>query len=356
MPYGKVSKSEALTSLNPAPPVATKLYGVLTSYFTNSEDQMNTTVASSYIEVLRARYATGEYDITKEDDLRKLKSDAKRDAQTITILRAAQQFLGPTSPQVGLKVKAQGIDIYVDEMTKVFQKMQEENYDTAVQRFLSVFGNEMALYIGSKSQSQIPGLEASREFGEWEFENKDLLSGEFKEVAAYFAPVGSELNFDVFNRQIQQGKRIKLTDDELIKSAQNRIGSSKFRAARKMFGPFPNEAQSIRLDAYRALLNQEYPGFPRYSQFEVGQFPNQIDKLGKLVEDSRVQDNPITSVLREYLNTREIYLAQAGGKSFESKKATPSRMYMYNYGNKLAQENPQFDRIWQRLLIQEVED
>jgi hypothetical protein len=241
-------------------------------------------------------------------------------------------------------------------MTKVFQKMQEENYDTAVQRFLSVFGNEMALYIGSKSQSQIPGLEASREFGEWEFENKDLLSGEFKEVAAYFAPVGSELNFDVFNRQIQQGKRIKLTDDELIKSAQNRIGSSKFRAARKMFGPFPNEAQSVRLDAYRALLNQEYPGFPRYAQFEVGQFPNQIDKLKDLVEDSRVQDNSLTSVLREYLNTREIYLAQAGGKSFESKKATPSRMYMYNYGNKLAQENPQFDRIWQRLLIQEVED
>jgi len=356
MPYGKVSKSETLTSLNPAPPVATKLYGVLTSYFTNSEDQMNTTVAGAYIEVLRAKYSTGEYDINTEEGLRKLKSDTKRDAQNITILRAAQQFLGPTSPQVGMKVKAQGIDIYVDEMTKVFQKMQEENYDTAVQRFLSVFGNEMALYVGSKTQSQIPGLEASREFGEWEFENKDLLSGNYKDVAAYFAPAGSELNFDVFNRQVQEGKRVKLTDDELIESAQNRIGSSKYRAARKMFGPFPNDAQRARLDTYRAALNQEYPGFPRFAQFEVGQFPNQIKKLTDLVEDSRVQDNPLTPLLRDDVSTREIYLAQAGGKSFESKRATPSRMYMYNYGNKLAQENPQFDRIWQRLLIQEVED
>jgi hypothetical protein len=356
MPYGKVSKAETLTSLNPLPPVVTKLGGVLTSYFTNTEDQMSSAFAGTYIDVLRARYATGEYDINTEDGLKKLKSDTKRDAQNITILRAAQQFLGPTSPQVGLKVKAQGIDVYVDQMAKVFEKMQEENYDTAVQRFLSVFGNEMALYVGSKTQSQIPGLEASREFGEWEFENGDLLQGEFKEVAAYFAPAGSELNFDVWKRQLGQGKRVKLTDDELIKSAQNRIGSSKYRAARKMFGSFPNDAQRAKLDAYRASLNEQYPGFPRFAQFEVGKFPNQIDKLGKLVEDPRVQDNELTPLIREYLATRKIYLAQAGGKSFESKKATPSRMFMYNYGNRLAQQNPQFDRIWQRLLIQEVED
>ena len=307
---------------------------------------------------MRALYSTGDYDINTEDGLRKLKSDTKSKAQAISILRTAQQFLGPTSPQVGMKVKvkAQGIDVYVDQMTKVFSKMQEENYDTAVQRFLSVFGNEMALYVGSKTRSQVPGLEASREFGEWEFENEDLLQGEFKDVAAYFAPSGSELNFDVWKRQLGQGKRVKLTDDELIESAQNRIGSSKYRAARKMFGAFPNDAQREKLDAYRASLNQQYPGFPRFAQFEVGKFPNQLDKLGKLVDDPRVQDNPLTPVLREYLKTREIYYALAGGKSFDSKKATPSRVYMYNYGNSLAQENPVFDRIWQRLLIQEVED
>jgi hypothetical protein len=123
-----------------------------------------------------------------------------------------------------------------------------------------------------------------------------------------------------------------------------------------MFGQFPNDAQRQKLDIYRESLNKQYPGFPRFAQFEVGKFPNQIDKLGKLVNDPRVQDNPLTAVLKDYLDTREVYYAQAGGKSFESKKATPARVYMYNYGNKLALENPQFDRIWQRLLIQEVED
>ena len=358
MPYGKVSKSDTFSSLNPLPGTAIKLIDTIASYATNTEDQMGTTFSNTYIEVLRALYSTGDYDINKEDELRKLKSDTKSKAQAISILRTAQQFLGPTSPQVGMKVKAkaQGIDVYVDEMTKVFSKMQEENYDTAVQRFLSVFGDEMALYVGSKTRSQVPGLEASREFGEWEFENEDLLQGEFKDVAAYFAPSGSELNFDVWTRQLGQRKRVKLTDDEIIQNAQNRIGSSKYRAARKMFGAFPNDAQRQKLDAYRASLNQQYPGFPRFAQFEVGKFPNQLDKLGKLVDDPRVQDNPLTPVLREYLKTREIYYALSGGKSFDSKKATPYRAYMYNYGNSLAQQNPVFDRIWQRLLIQEVED
>jgi hypothetical protein len=356
LPYGKVPADESLTSLSPVPGSVSKIAGVIKSYVTNSEDQMNTTISNSYIEVLRARYATGDYDINKEEDLKRLKSDSKRDAQNITLLRAAQQFIGPTSPQVGLTVKVKGIDVYVDQMAKVFEKMQDENYDTATQRFLKVFGEEMALYVGSKSRSVVPGLEASTEFGEWEFENKDLLTGKYADVAAYLAPTGSELDFDVWKRQLGEGKRVKLTDDELIEVAQNRIGSAKYRAARKTFGQFPNDIQRARLDSYRASLNEQYPGFPRYAQFEVGKFPNQLEALKDLVEEERVQDNPVVAVIRDYLASRKVYLAQAGGKSFESKKATPARMYMYNYGNQLAEQNPQFARIWERLLIQEVED
>jgi hypothetical protein len=356
LPYGKVPANESLTSLSPVPGSVSKVAGVIKSYVTNSEDQMGTSFSNAYIEVLRARYATGDYDINKEEDLKRLKSDTKRDAQNITLLRAAQQFVGPTSPQVGLTVKVRGVDVYVDQMAKVFEKMQEENYDTATQRFLKVFGEEMALYVGSKSRSVVPGLEASTEFGEWEFNNKDLLEGKYSEVAAYLAPSGSELNFDVWKRQLGEGKRVKLSDDELIQQAQNRIGSAKYREARKMFGQFPNDTQRARLDSYRASLNEQYPGFPRYASFEVGKFPNQLAALEDLVLESKVQDNPIIPILKDYLANRKIYLAAAGGKSFESKKATPARMHMYNYGNQLAAQNPQFARIWERLLIQEVED
>jgi hypothetical protein len=352
LPFGKKSVSQQFAGLNPAPSFATKIYDALTA----SKDNMNTGFANAYVDVFRAKSTTGDYDLTTDQGVKKLSDDSVRDARTISIFRALQQLIGPTSPTVGYKIKTpQGVDIYVDEMLKIFQKMQDENYDTSVQRFLNVFGEEAALYIGSKTRSLVPGLEASREFGEWELANSDVLN-DYKTVGAYFAPNGSELNFDIWNRQLGEGKRVKLTDQEILESAQNRIGSAKFRAARKMFGANPNESQSQQLDSYRELLNKQYPGFPRVAVFTVGKYPNQILDLQDAVNDPRLSDNPLTSVLGGYLEERKKYLASVGGKSFDSKKATGARMYLSSYGEQLAAQSPEFARIWQRLLSPEVQD
>ena len=359
LPYGKVKPSESLSSLNPLPSTLTKVGDVMASYFTDRQDQMNTTFANTYIDVLRAKSASGDYDTSTESGTKKLEEDSIQDARTISWLRLAQQFIGPTAPSVGYKVKVkknnQNVDVYVDEMVNVFGKMQEENYDTAVNRFLNTFGEEMALYVGSKTRSLVPGLEGSREFGEWEFANGDVLS-EYGRVGAYFAPKGSDLNFDVWRRQLDQGKRIKLKDSELISLAQNRIGSAKYRQARKLFGQSPTDQQRAQLDSYRAQLNEQYPGFPRFSLFTVGQFPNDIAELEKAKDDPRLSSSAITSPLKQYLDTRRRYLASTGTKNFESKKASFARTAVYNLGIQLAEENPEFARIWERLLSQEVED
>ena len=278
-----------------------------------------------------------------------------RDARTISFIKIAQQFFGPTSPQVGFEIKVGDKDIFVDEMVKVFSKMQEEDYDTAVPRFLKVFGNEAALYIGSKTKSEVPGLEASGEFGEWELKNQDLLSGKYKDVAAYFGPSG-EFNYDVYNRQRSQGKRTTLSAQEMIELAQLRIGSSKYGAARKLFGAFPTDAEREKLQAYRYKLSQEYPGFPPVAQFEVGKFENQLIKLEQIVKDPRLANNETVPSLVQYLNARKQILASNNLKSLKSKKAQPYAESLYAYGNRLAEQNPQFDRIWQRLLSSEVED
>jgi hypothetical protein len=359
LPYGKVKPSETLSSLNPLPSVLTKAGDVAASYFTDRQDQMNTTFANTYIDVWRAKSASGDYDLTTESGTKKLVDDSLRDARTVSWLRLFQQFVGPTAPTVGYKVKVkkdnQDVDVYVDQMVNIFGKMQDENYDTAVTRFLNVFGEEMALYVGSKTKSEVPGLEGSREFGEWEFANTDVLN-EYKRTGAYFAPKGSELNFDVWRRQLDQGKRVKLKDSEILSLAQNRIGSAKYRQARKLFGQSPTDQQRAQLDAYRAQLNEQYPGFPRFSLFTVGQFPNDIDELESAVKDPRLSSSAITSDLKDYLDTRRKYLASLGVKTFESKKSSFARTAVYNLGVRLSEENPEFARIWERLLSQEVED
>lgn len=357
LPYGKteLSASGVLSELNPAPGVVRGSFDVLLSLATNREDQVATEFANTYVDVMRAKSASGEYNLADPKDIERLKKDSKSGAQIISVMRVAQRFLGPTAPQVGYKVKKGDVDVYVDEMIKEFQKMQEQNYDTSVQRFLNVYGKEMELYVGSKTRTVVKGLEGSREFGEWELANSDIFT-EFPDEAAYFANAGSDFNFDVYQRQLKQGKRVKLTDDELIQTAQNRIGSAKYRAARKLFGAFPNEQQREILDMYRAQLNEEHPGFPRFAEFKVGEYENTIFNLKKMVVDPRLVDNPLSPVLRKYLAARDSGIAQSGGKSLDSKRATPYRSYLYYYGNQLAEQNAEFARIWQRVLAQEVED
>jgi hypothetical protein len=359
LPYGKTSTAQEVAgAFNPLPGTLTKTADLISSLAYNREDDMNSTFARTYIEVLRALSSTGEFDLNTEDGLKALKSKAKREAQTISMMRIIQQFLGPTSPQIGMKVESKGLierDVYVDEMTKVLEKFQTENYDTAIQRFEKVFGEEMTLYIGSKTKTIVPGLEASREFGEWEFANGDLFT-EYPDVAAYFAPSGSEFNFDVYERQRQQGKRVRLTDDELIELAQKRIGSSRYRAARKLFGANLTGMQRTLLDNYRAELNREYPGFPRYAEFTVGEFPNTVEELNKIIRDPRVSDNKLTAPLTKYLELRNQYYASLGVRSLQSQRASYAKAHLRTFGEDLSEQSPEFARIWQRVLAQEVED
>lgn len=356
LPYGKVSlkPGEVAGQFNPLPGTATKTIGLLYSLIEPQDLEKNKTFGSTLHEVVRAKYASGDYDFSTPEGFRRLENDSIRDAQIISVLRIAQQFFGPTAPQVGFQIEAQDKDVFVDEIVKVFSKMQEEDYDSAVPRFLNVFGNEAALYVGSKSKSLIPGLEATPEFGEWEFANRNLLK-DYPEVAAYFAPQGSEFNFDVYRRQEQEGLRKKLSVAEMVALAQNRIGSAKFRAARKMFGAFPSQAESERLAAYRLKLSREYPGFKPVAEFTVGEYDNQLIKLREIIKDPRLVDNEMVPYVQRYLNARDSLLANSGLKSFRSEAAVPLAENLYSFGNSLAAQSPQFDRIWQRLLSSEVE-
>jgi hypothetical protein len=142
----------------------------------------------------------------------------------------------------------------------------------------------------------------------------------------------------------------------MIKLAQERIGAAKYRRARRLFGPYPNERQSAILALYRQKLHQEHPGFPRYAEFVTNQFANDIENLKALVEDSRVADSKVVAPLIQYLEQRDLALARVGTKTLQSKKAQGARGSLYQFGEALAAQSPEFDRIWGRLLAQEVED
>lgn len=354
LPYGR--KDIRATGGAIVPGYAQKLLQALT----RNEGKMDTVYANTYVETLRALSATGKYDLGNPEEIKKLQSDAKGKAQWLTAFRALSQFIGPTAGATEFKITTKDGDIFVSELIKQFYALQTKDYDSAVQTFLDQFGDDAGLYISSKSKSTVQGLEATEQFGDWERSNGDLLK-EFPDIASYLAPGGDDFSFAVWDRQIRSGKRERLTDKEIIDLAQERIGSAKYRWARKQIGQFPSEDNRNLLKQYRAALHAELPGFPLVAEFKVGEYDNQVEDMARLVADPRVANSPIAQTINTYLQVRnrakEVAFQQFGSDNIKQSKQTQYlRDKLASIGEMLILDNPEFGRVWQRFFSYEVED
>jgi hypothetical protein len=252
----------------------------------------------------------------------------------------------------------QGGDIYAGELVKEFQKLQAENYDTAVGKFLQMYGPEAELYISSKTKAKYGGLEATDEFGNFERGNAEFFN-RYKEVAGYFAPEGSEFSFAAWDRQLRSGKRERLSDVEVIRTAQNAIGSFKYRQLRLMYGSYPSGEQRLWLRQQRSLLARQYPGFPEKAVFEVGKLEQFITQLDQASQYPGVSDLPITDAINRYLDFRDQAIASASNAGIDLSRSTsaqPLRDWLIAQANQLISEVPSFGRVFDRELAAEIED
>jgi hypothetical protein len=346
LPYGSPKSLDAVL-----PGWAVKLKEAL------EMDQTKTTgvYANTYFETIKAEANTGMYDLSLPMEVERLKDNAAQKAKWLTMMRAASQFFGPTSGQSEFKIPTDAGDVYVREIVKEFHDMQMEDYDSAVERFLNLHGENAALYVSSKSKSNQPGLETTDDFNDWTRTNGDLINA-YNRTANYLAPSFGEFDFKASERQVETGVREALNAEEMIALAQNRIGSSRYRAAKLALGAYPTKDQAARLAEYRVGLSEKYPGFKAKAEFVTNQHLNDLIELGKLVEDPRVAWNPAVPAIKQWLNMRQNVISSSGMKSLASKKLTSARADLFVAGESLAKSNPYFDRIWQRLLSQEVED
>ena len=354
LPYGEKNLG---TVFNPTPQWADKFLQAIKA----DTGKLDNVFGNTYIETLRALSASGDYDLDDPNSQNQLYKDAKAKARILTMMRAASQFFGPTAGATEFVIPTEQGDQFVSALIKEFYDLQAKDYDTAVPKFLELYGDEVTLYVASKTRSLQEGLEATEDFGAWERRNGDLLA-QYANTAAYLAPAGSEFNFTVWQRQLSQGKRERLTDREIVKIAQERIGSAKYRAARRLVGPYPNDLQKQLLGQYREYLHTQYPGFPLKAEFTVGKFENDLEELRALVADPRVSDNPTAKAVTEYLQYLDqavaAYVAKGGKPSgfATAKSAASLRDAMASIGEALAQRESGFSRVWQRLLAQQVED
>jgi hypothetical protein len=349
LPYGR-------GSFNAMPSWAGKIKSALR----DDPNKLESIYANTYVDTLRALSVSGDYNLDDEQSKANLMADAKGKAKVLTLLRGFAQFVGPTAPSLEYVVKTKSGDVYASAMVQEFYRLQNENYDTAVPEFIKLFGDDAILYLSSKSESVAGGLEASEQFGDWERDNENLLE-QYPNTAGFFAPGGDDFSFEVWDRQLRKGRRQRLSDVDIIKQAQYRMGSAIFRSYRTQVGAYPTEEQRAWLGNIRQQINKRYAGFPVTPVFTVGEFESKLAEMRKVIELPQLQDNKVAQSVATYLDYRDKAVQQyiaAGGKEggFDTaKKAKPLRDYLVSIGQALIQQNPDFARIWDRELSSEVD-
>jgi hypothetical protein len=350
MPYGRG------TSASLIPSWARKLQSAIEA----NPSKLEGIYGNTYIDTMRALSSSGDYDLDTPEGQDKLMADAKGKARILTAMRAIGQFLGPTSPGTEFEIPTKDGDIMASQLIKEFYKLQADNYDTAVGEFLRIYGEDAMLYLSSKSQATVDGLEATKEFGDWERTNGDVIKA-FPDVAAFFAPGGSDFDFQVWQRQIKGGKRIRLTDKKVVEQAQYRVAASQYKAYRAQVGAYPTADQRAWLKNVRIKLNEMYPGFPVVPEFTVGLFEKKIVQMKDAIDDPRLKDNDVAKAVSTYFTYRDQVLAQwiASGGSAQglatAKGAEPLRGYLTSIGDALTLQVPDFGRVWERELLSEVD-
>jgi hypothetical protein len=332
-----------------------------------------------FMDAYRAMYTTGEYDTNSSESMQLLRERAEDIARTLLVFRGLAQFTGPARPSVGFEVpvKYSGIELTDEELAayaregsvpdnilaNTFRKMQEEDYQNAVYNFISTFGTDTLLYVKGRTETVGQGLDASQIFGDWERRNTDLAEA-FPTVFGYFAPVGSEFDLQTYLRQIATGKRRRITDPtELQADAEAVVGKALYRRAVRDFPRNPNEVDEAALREYRRQLEEELPGF-KYQVIELGQREIYMAQLFQAAREAPdLQDNPIAEAVRVYEQYRSNAMREAElrnngepGEGLLTRKANEDlRQYLRNIGETIINRTPEFERVWSRLLFDEVD-
>lgn len=346
LPYGE--RTNIVESLVPS--YVQKIYDGVTG---NTNGRF---FANTYVETMQALAATGKYDLSTPEGKDLLLNDAREKARMLVILRGITQFTGPAAGDFEYKIPTDQGDIYANGLAYALRNLQNINYDTAALRFIEIFGDDAFAYLSNKTVSETGGLESSKEFYDFQRNNASLFR-QYNEVAGYFGPKGTEFSFNAYVGQLQKGQRRRLTAEEVLDASQKAIGMAYYKDMRENFGPSLNAKQRAYLAQYREEIKKRYPGFAQM-EFDPNKLQRQIDLLFQASKRDDLQNNSTAQALNYYEKIRSQALAEANRRGFttlKSEKLSDLQEYLYSYAQALIEKYPEFARVYDRVLSQEIE-
>jgi hypothetical protein len=143
----------------------------------------------------------------------------------------------------------------------------------------------------------------------------------------------------------------------MIDASEKAIGMAFYRDMKEEFGPKMNKYQREYLANYKLAIIAKYPGFGKMN-LDPGKTSRDITSLFEAAKTDGLQNNDVATAVNYYEDIRSQVLQEANRRGFDSLnhiELGDLHEYLYSYASTLTEQTPDFGKVYDRLLSQEME-
>ena len=318
--------------------------------------------ANAQKDVMAYLYSTGRYDTSSREGMQELLQDAKSKTKDLYYIRSFAQSFSPTTPAFRFLVEDKsGRLLSTAVLTEEYYDLQQEDYDTAGERFMEKYGPDAILAIIPQSGASTYGI--PRNQAQLSFViNHPKLKGLFPSTYGFFLPQSDEFDYDVYLKSFMTGEREDLSPDQWLNLANNMRGDMLFRHYKDQLGGRNDKAARDYLRKVRQKILAQYPSGPTGLP-EKPDTAALVRELYHAVKDSTIRSTDAGEGLALYLKYRDAAVAQAkaagkdtsSGLLSSSQELEGTRQWLDNVAHKVIDKHPDFQFLWDIVFSREVD-
>jgi hypothetical protein len=343
------------------------MWGALEKFSGTSVEQ---TKKASVIPIMRQLATqTDKYPLTPEGR-KQLLEDANNLSDNFAIARSLARAFSPAAPITQYYVDTKQGNMLQGMLLDEIRKTENEvfakggNLSQAVTTLFDKWGPGIWAFFGSSSETNIPGLQPTKEYQSWVFKNKGLLQ-KYPMAGGYLGPQLGKYNARTFTQQTLLGQRGPKDPPVALEDAANVMAEAYYDYQVSTIPPEYEGTDQARqfTDQIKTEVEQKFPSWSPLLSTAEAQIKRrtQFQEIRNMIKDPKIVNTPAGSALKEYINLRDgaiqsmiDYDSTITERNWNSIEASYSlRQYLFDQGNTMAKETPEFGPLWQNILVRE---
>ena len=343
------------------------VWGALEKFASNDVEQTKKTASIHIMRQLAGQI--DKYPLTPEGR-KQLLEDVDSLSDNFAIARSFARTFLPAAPitQYYVDTKQGNIlqGLLLDEIRKTENEVFAKggNLSQAVTTLLTEWGPGIWAFFGSGSQTHIPGLQPTKEYQSWVFDNKGLLS-KYPMAGGYLGPQLGEYNARIFTQQVLLGQRSRKDPKVSLEDAANIMAESFYDHRVSSISPEDEGTDEARqaIEGFKTETEQKFPTWSPLLSTAEAQVKRrvQMQEIRKMIKDPKIVDSSGGFALKQYMLMRDAAIEKmidaeptVTERNWNTVEASYSlRKHLFDKGTLMAKETPEFGALWQNILKRE---